>query len=157
MELECARDCCKVDIPVNSPLSYTGRDNSYIILRFSYSIRFILVRSCEILGRTEYSSSYFRSFIEKEPCPTEKIWFDLSTKKNGHEFQNFYIQSRSGLHSWQWDMGISKSNKNVCKYAPNLFLNTFKLKMIEISFKYLACSAESSLYNWGIYVGWGVI
>ncbi len=57
MEMECARDCCKVDIRVhirvNSPLSYTWRVDSYIFLLCSYSIRFILVRSCEILGRTE--------------------------------------------------------------------------------------------------------
>ncbi len=51
MELECARDCCKVDIRVhvriNSPLSinspYTWRVDSYIFLLFSYLIRFILV------------------------------------------------------------------------------------------------------------------
>ncbi len=57
MELECARDGCKVDIRVNirvnSPLSYTWCVDSYIFLLFSYSIRFNLVRSCEILGRTE--------------------------------------------------------------------------------------------------------
>ncbi len=57
MELKCARDCCKVDIRVhirvNSPLSYTCHVDSYIFLLFSYSIQFILVRSCEILGRTE--------------------------------------------------------------------------------------------------------
>ncbi len=57
MELECARNCCKVDIRVhirvNSLLSYTWRVDSYIFLLFSYLIRFILVRSCEILGRTE--------------------------------------------------------------------------------------------------------
>ncbi len=35
--------CRKVDIRVDS----------YIFVLFSYSIRFILVRSCEILGRTE--------------------------------------------------------------------------------------------------------
>ncbi len=56
MELECARDCCKVDIRVhiriNSPLSYNWRVDSYIFLLFSYSIRFILVRSYEILRRT---------------------------------------------------------------------------------------------------------
>ncbi len=75
MELECARDCCKVDIRVNihinSPLSYTWHVDSYIFLLFSYSIQFILVRSCEILGRTEQCSSYVHTFIEKEPCPTE--------------------------------------------------------------------------------------
>ncbi len=57
MEMECAIDCCKVDIRVhihvNCPLSYIRRVDSYIFLLFSYSIRFILVRSCEILGRTE--------------------------------------------------------------------------------------------------------
>ncbi len=57
MELECDRDCCKVDIRVhirvNSPLSYNWHADSYIFLLFSYSIRFILVCSCEILGRTE--------------------------------------------------------------------------------------------------------
>ncbi len=57
MEMECARDCCKVDIRVhihvNSPLSYTWRVDSCIFLLFSYSIRFILAHSCEILGRTE--------------------------------------------------------------------------------------------------------
>ncbi len=57
MELECARDCCKVDIRVhirvNSPLSYTWHVDFYIFLLFSYSICFILVHSCEILGRTE--------------------------------------------------------------------------------------------------------
>ncbi len=75
MEVECARDCCKVHICFNSPLSYTGRRDSYIILLFSYSIRFILVSSCEILGRTK-KYSYFRTFSEKELCPTEKkkIW-----------------------------------------------------------------------------------
>ncbi len=76
MELECARDCCKVDIRVNSALSYTGHDDSYIILLFSYPILFILFHSCEILGRTEQFSSYFHTFIEKERCPTKKnmIW-----------------------------------------------------------------------------------
>ncbi len=53
MELECIRDCCKVDIHVhicvNLPLSYNWRVDSYIFLLFSYLIRFILVRSCEIL------------------------------------------------------------------------------------------------------------
>ncbi len=38
MELECARDCCNVDIRVyirvNSPLSYTWRVDSYIFLLF---------------------------------------------------------------------------------------------------------------------------
>ncbi len=57
MVLECARDCCKVDIHVhirvNSPLSYTWHVDSYIFLQFSYSIRFVLDRSCEILSRTE--------------------------------------------------------------------------------------------------------
>ncbi len=57
MELECARDCCKVDIRVhirvNSPLSYNWCVDSYIFLLFSYSIGFILVHSCEMLGRTE--------------------------------------------------------------------------------------------------------
>ncbi len=53
MELECARDCCKVDIRVNSALSYTCCVDSYIFLLCSYSIQFILVRLCEILGRTE--------------------------------------------------------------------------------------------------------
>ncbi len=57
MELECARDCCKVDIrvhiSVNSPLSYNWHVDSYIFLLFSYSIRFILVCSCQILRRTE--------------------------------------------------------------------------------------------------------
>ncbi len=57
IDLECARDCCKVHIRihirVNSPLSYTWCVDSYIFLLFSYSIRFIFVRSCEILGRTE--------------------------------------------------------------------------------------------------------
>ncbi len=57
MELECARDCRKVDIRVhirvNSPLSYNWRVDSYIFLLFSYSIRFILVHSYEILRRTE--------------------------------------------------------------------------------------------------------
>ncbi len=57
MELECARDCCKVDIRVhirvNSPCLTPGMFDSYIFLLFSYSIRFILVRSCEILVRTE--------------------------------------------------------------------------------------------------------
>ncbi len=57
MEMECARDCGKVDncvhIRVNSPLSYTWHVNSYIFLLFSNSIRFILVHSCEILGRIE--------------------------------------------------------------------------------------------------------
>ncbi len=57
MELECARDCCKVDIRVhirvNSPLSYTWRVDSYIFVLFSYSIGFSLDCSCEILGRTE--------------------------------------------------------------------------------------------------------
>ncbi len=66
MEMECARDCCKVDIRVhihvNSPLSYTWHVDSNIFLLFSYSIRFILVRSCEILGRTEQCSYYFRTF-----------------------------------------------------------------------------------------------
>ncbi len=57
------KDCCKVDIRVNSPLSsssfgsrfgtvrlglYTWRIDSYIFLLFSYSIRFVLVRSCEM-------------------------------------------------------------------------------------------------------------
>ncbi len=60
MELE---NCCKVDIRVNSPLSsslfgsrfgtmrlghYIWHVDSYIFLLVSYSIRFILVRSCEI-------------------------------------------------------------------------------------------------------------
>ncbi len=35
--------CCKVDIHVDS----------YIFVLFSFSIRFVLVHSCEILGRTE--------------------------------------------------------------------------------------------------------
>ncbi len=56
-ELECARECCKVDIcvhiRVNSPLSYTWRVDSYIFLLFSCSIRFIVVRLYEMLGRTE--------------------------------------------------------------------------------------------------------
>ncbi len=51
------RDCCKVPIRVhiraNSPLSYTWHVDSYIFELFSYSIRCILVHSCEILGRTE--------------------------------------------------------------------------------------------------------
>ncbi len=54
---EWTRYCCKVDIHVhirvNSPLSYTWHVDFYTFLLFSYSIRFILVRSCEILGRTE--------------------------------------------------------------------------------------------------------
>ncbi len=61
MEMECARDCCKVPIRVhirvhirvNSPLSYTWGVDSYIFVLFSNSIRFILVCLCEILGRTE--------------------------------------------------------------------------------------------------------
>ncbi len=57
MEMECARDCCKVPIRVhirvNSPLTYTWHVDSYIFVLFSYSIRFILVRSFDILGRTE--------------------------------------------------------------------------------------------------------
>ncbi len=39
-------------VRVNSPLSYTWHVDSYIFLLFPYSIRFILVHSCEILGRT---------------------------------------------------------------------------------------------------------
>ncbi len=42
-----------VHIRVNSPLSYTWCVDSYIFVLFSYSIRFILVRSCDILGRTD--------------------------------------------------------------------------------------------------------
>ncbi len=66
MDLECARDCCKVDIRVhirfNSPLSYTWLVDSYIFLLFSYSVQFILVRLGEILGRTEQCLYYFRTF-----------------------------------------------------------------------------------------------
>ncbi len=43
----------RLQIRVDSPLSYTWHVDSYIFLLFSYSIRFILVHSCEILGRTE--------------------------------------------------------------------------------------------------------
>ncbi len=43
----------RVHIRVNLPLSYTWCVDSYIFVLFSYSILFILVRSCEILGRTE--------------------------------------------------------------------------------------------------------
>ncbi len=57
MELECARDCRKVDMHANScsysPLSYIWRVDACIFLLFSISIRFILVCSCEILGRTD--------------------------------------------------------------------------------------------------------
>ncbi len=53
MELECARDCCKVDIRVhirvNSPLSYTWCVDSYIFLLFSYSIS---VHSCSFMWNT---------------------------------------------------------------------------------------------------------
>ncbi len=66
MEIECGRDFCKVDIHfhirVNSLLSYTWHVDSYIFLLFSYSIQFILVRSSEILDRTEQCSYYFRTF-----------------------------------------------------------------------------------------------
>ncbi len=48
MELECARDCCKVDIRVhirvNSPLSYNQSVDSYIFLLFSYSFLFVRVK-----------------------------------------------------------------------------------------------------------------
>ncbi len=75
--------------------------DSYIFLLFSYSIRFILVRSCEILGRTEQCSSHVCTFIEKQPCSTEFVLFEPSTKKNGHEFQNFYIRQLSAVDSAQ--------------------------------------------------------
>ncbi len=115
MELECARESCKVDIRVNSPLSYTGHDDSYIILLFSYSIRFILVRSCEILGRTNWVVSFLFSYFywERTVPNWKQIWFDPSTKKNGCGFRNVYIRPHSGLHSWQWDWGI------ICNVSPN--------------------------------------
>ncbi len=42
-----------VNTRVNSPLSYTCHVDSYIFILFSYSFRFVLVRLCQILGRTE--------------------------------------------------------------------------------------------------------
>ncbi len=62
------KTAAKIDICVNSPMfsssfgrrfgtvrqgHYTWRVDSYIFLLFSYSFWFILIRSCEILGRTE--------------------------------------------------------------------------------------------------------
>ncbi len=106
MEMECARDCCKVPIRVyirvNSPLSYTWHVDSYIFVLFSYSIRFILVR--EILGRTEKCSYYFRTF------KNDFVHLTFKTKKNGHEFLTFYIRSRSSVDSGQWDWGIRNNH-----------------------------------------------
>ncbi len=112
MELVCARDCCKVDIRVhirvNSPLTNNWHVDSYIFLLFSYSIRFILVHSCEILRRIEKWSYYFRTFNHAQLKKIRFYAFDPLTKKNGHEFQTFYICPRSGVDSGQWDWGIMK-------------------------------------------------
>ncbi len=99
--MECARDCCKVDIPVNSPLSYTGLDDSYIILLFSYSIRFIHVCLCSLLP-------IFVLLLRKNRTQLKKKLFDPSTKKNGCEFHNFYIRPHPELHYWQCDLGITE-------------------------------------------------
>ncbi len=48
----------RVNIRVNSPLSYSWHVDSYIFLLFSYSIWFILVCSCEILVRTDGLSMF---------------------------------------------------------------------------------------------------
>ncbi len=84
MELE---DCCKVDIRVNSPLSsssfgnwygtvrlghYTWRVDYYIFLLFSYSIQFILICSCEILGRIVQCSSMFILLLRKNSAQLKK-------------------------------------------------------------------------------------
>ncbi len=115
MELE---DCCKVDIRVNSPLfsslfgsrfgtvrlgHYTWHIDSYIFILFSYSIRFILVRSCKIRVMF-FLCLYF--YWEKNGSNWKQKWFDPSTKKNGREFQLFYIRPCSAVDSAQWDMGI---------------------------------------------------
>ncbi len=108
--MECARDCCKVPIHVhigvNSPLSYTWCVDSYIFELFSFSIRFIFVCSCEILRRTEQWLYYFRTFNHAQLIYFFFYAFDPPTKKNGHEFQSFYIRPHSGVDSGQWDWGI---------------------------------------------------
>ncbi len=43
-----------IHVGVNSPLYYTGCVDSNIFLLFSYSIWFVLVRLCEILGRNDH-------------------------------------------------------------------------------------------------------
>ncbi len=37
--------------------------------------------------------------------------FDPPPKKNGHEFQSFYIRPHSGVDSGQWDWGITRNEK----------------------------------------------
>ncbi len=115
MELECARDCC---ICVNSPLTsssfcsrfgtvglghYTWRVDFYIFLLFSYSIRFILVRSCEIWVVFFLCSCFY---WERTMPNWKKKLFDPSTKKNGCQFQIFYIRPSSAVDSAQWNLGI---------------------------------------------------
>ncbi len=83
--------CRKVDIRVDY----------YILgILFSYSIRFILVRLCEILGRTEQCSYYFCTF------KNDFVHLTFKTKKNECEFLTFYIRPRSAVDSAQWDRGI---------------------------------------------------
>ncbi len=73
MEMECARDYCKVPIRVhihvhirvNSPLSYTWR-----------------VDFCTF-------KNYF-------------VHLTFKTKKNGHKFLTFYIRPRSSVDLGQW-------------------------------------------------------
>ncbi len=110
MEMECARDCRKVDIRVHirvkSPLSYNWRVDSYIFLLFSYSIRFILVDSCEILGRTKYCSYYFRTFNCAQLKKKNILYIWPFDKEEWGRISNFLHSPRLAVDSAQWHWGI---------------------------------------------------
>ncbi len=104
--------CRKVDICVDS----------FIFVLFSYSIRFILVRSCEILGRTEQCSYFFFTFKK------DVVYLNFKTKKNGREFLSYYIRPHSAVDSAQWDWGIRAGNSNIHQNKQR-FLKTMKIKL----------------------------
>ncbi len=48
----------------------------------------------------------FVLLLRKNCAQQKKKWFDPSTKKNGHEFQNVYIRPHSAVNSAHWDWGM---------------------------------------------------
>ncbi len=55
----------------------------------------------------------------------ERNWFDPSTKKNGHEFQKFYIRP----HSAQWDWGITYSDDIEVNNDDPAYIEKYPIKL----------------------------
>ncbi len=108
MELECPRDCCKVyirvHIHVNSPLSYTWRVDSYIFLLFSYSIRFILVRSCEIKVELSSVRTIFVLLTLPDWKKKKNVHLTLQQRRMGAHCKPFtFVHARQYIpHSETW-------------------------------------------------------